>query len=685
VRKLTVPSNHAASPSVPSSTEQDRLAALREYAVLDSLPEQGYDDITELAAFICGTPISLISFIDQDKQWFKSRRGLDVTETPRSVSFCAHTLETAETFIVEDAQADPRFKDNPLVLGDPNIRFYAGAPIVNSGGYVLGAVCVIDQQPRSLSSKQISALEALARQVVVLLEQHKSIAVLKQAAENARIADRVLQTSERRLQTFVDSFPALAWMANEDGWIFWYNARWYEYTGTVPEQMEGWGWQSVHDPAVLPDVMQEWTRCIVFGEPFSMVFPLRGADGIFRSFLTRVAPIRNEDGQIVQWFGTNIEIDELQRTRVALEKSEAGLNQVLNATSDAVVSIARDWTLTYLNPAAEQIYGPAQTLVGQNFWEAFPNASVDDSLDDLPVRQQYTRAMNEGIASQFEAFYGDPLNLTIGIEVYPSRDGIVTFSRDVTKLKLAAAAIMQNEKLAAVGRLASSIAHEINNPLEAVTNLLYLALNSQSQDEAQPFLSAADVELRRVSAITSKTLRFHRQSTKAKAVTFADLVDGIFTGLHSRLLNSRVDVETRDRTTRSIRCFEGEIRQVLVNLISNAVDAMQNEGGTLFVRGRDGHDSRTGLPGIIITVADPGSGMSEISRAKIFDAFYTTKGIGGTGLGLWISKEIIDRHQGSLNLKTDQHTTHHGTVFTLFLPVDSAATEANTASLPSLA
>ncbi len=681
-----MPSNPAtknpdASASNPTDVEQGRLAALRDYAVLESLPEQGYDDITELAAFICDTPISLISFIDHDKQWFKSKRGLDVDQTPRSVSFCAHTLETAETLIVEDAQSDPRFKDNPLVLGDPNIRFYAGAPIVNGGGFVLGAVCVIDQQPRSLSARQISALEALARQVVVLLEQRKSIDTLKRAADTAKQTDRALQTSERRLQTFVDSFPALAWMANQDGWIFWYNAQWYEYTGTVPEQMEGWGWQSVHDPAVLPSVMEEWTRCIVFGEPFSMVFPLRGADGVFRSFLTRVVPVRGEDGNIMQWFGTNIEIDELQRTRVALERSEAGLNQVLNATSDAVISIARDWTLTYLNPAAEQIFGASPTLVGRDFWQAFPNAYYENS----PFVEHYTRAMNEGIAGHFEAEYGDPLNLTIGIEVYPSRDGIVTFSRDVTKLKHAAAAVMQNEKLAAVGRLASSIAHEINNPLEAVTNLLYLALNSQTQAEAHPFLSAADVELRRVSAITSKTLRFYRQATKARNVTFADLTDGIFTGLHSRLLNSRVTVATRDRTSRSIRCFEGEIRQVLVNLISNAVDAMQNDGGTLFLRGRDSTQWDSGLAGITITIADPGGGMSEPTRSRIFDAFYTTKGIGGTGLGLWISKEIIDRHHGSLRLKTSQHPTRHGTVFTLFLPLDSASSEAYPASTQPLA
>ena len=120
--------------------EAERLATLHSYAILDTPPEQGYDDVTQLAAFICGTPISLVSLIDKDRQWFKSERGLGARETPRSQSFCANTLVDAQTLIVEDAQTDPRFKDNPLVLGDPKIRFYAGAPIVDTGGHVLGTV-----------------------------------------------------------------------------------------------------------------------------------------------------------------------------------------------------------------------------------------------------------------------------------------------------------------------------------------------------------------------------------------------------------------------------------------------------------------------------------------------------------------------------------------------------------------
>jgi PAS domain S-box-containing protein len=655
------------SGQIPTGVEEERLEALRQYAVLDSLPEQGYDDVTELASFICGTPISLVSLVDRDRQWFKSERGLGALETPRSQSFCAHTIVDSKTLVVEDARRDPRFNNNPMVLGDPNIRFYAGAPIIEKNGHVLGTVCVIDTEPRVLSAKQVSALEALARQVVVLLEQRRAISELESAAEASKRADLIVQTSEKRLQTFVDSFPALAWMANADGWIFWYNQRWYEYTGKTSQEMEGWGWESVHDPQILPSVKERWASSIKTGKPFEMVFPLLGADGQFRSFLTRIVPIRDEEGKLIQWFGTNIEIDELQRTRRSLEASEAGLDQVLTATSDAVVSVSRDWIVTYMNPVAEQLYGPAEGLVGKNLWEAFPGALYDGS----PFREHYYRAMDEGVAGRFEAEYGAPLNSTIGLEIYPSKNGIVTFSRDVTALKKATAALLQNEKLAAVGRLASSIAHEINNPLESVTNLLYLARTTRDEGVLDEYLDSAERELRRVSAITNQTLRFYRQTTKPLPTSCTDLFQEALSLYQGRLMNSNIKVERRKRALRPLTCFEGEIRQVLSNLIGNAIDAMHLGGGRLLLRSREATDWTTGRKGLTLTVADTGSGMPPLVLKRLFEAFFSTKGIGGTGLGLWVSKEIVDRHHGSLRVRSSTKENAHGTATALFLPFET--------------
>jgi len=155
--------------------ESARLAALERYSILDTLPEQIYEDVTALASLICGTPMSSISLVDADRQWFKSEIGMGTRETPRSQSFCAHTLETARTLIIKDATQDPRFKENPSVVGAPGIRFYAGAPIVEPEGHVLGTVCVIDTTPRALSAIQVAALEALARHVMALMEMRRTI------------------------------------------------------------------------------------------------------------------------------------------------------------------------------------------------------------------------------------------------------------------------------------------------------------------------------------------------------------------------------------------------------------------------------------------------------------------------------------------------------------------------------
>ena len=656
-------------PSVIQLTEEDeirRLEALAGYNILDSLPEQGYEDVTELASFICGTPIALINFIDRDRQFFKSERGLGTREVPREHSICANTLATARTLVIEDALADPRFKDNPYVVGNPNIRFYAGAPIVEKGGHILGTVCVIDTKPRVLSEKQVSGLEVLARQVMSLLEQRKTIARLEDAITVAKAADRLVQESQRRLQTLVDSFPTLAWIANPDGWITWYNRRWYEYTGTTPEAMEGWGWQSVHDPDVLPLVMERWSESIRTRKPFAMVFPLRGADGILRAFMTRVAPILDDEGILIQWFGTNTEIDELQRTRQSLEASEAGLKQVMTATSDAVISVNREWVLTYLNPMAERLYGTSSGLVGRNLWEAFPNTIYEGS----PFPEHFQRTMDEGTVGSFEAEYGAPLNLILGVEVYPSPDGIVIFSRDITKLKHATAAVMQNEKLAAVGRLASSISHEINNPLESVTNLLYLARRTDDPAALDEYLETAERELRRVAAITNQTLRFYKQSTRPMPVTCFELFNETLQLYQGRLINSNIVVEKRKRASLPALCFEGEIRQVLSNLIGNAIDSMHPGGGRLLLRSREATNWTTGQRGLALTVADTGTGIPALVRKKIFEAFFSTKGIGGAGLGLWVSQEIVNRHRGTLQVRSSEQPNSRGTVFVLFLPFE---------------
>lgn len=235
-----------------------------------------------------------------------------------------------------------------------------------------------------------------------------------------------------------------------------------------------------------------------------------------------------------------------------------------------------------------------------------------------------------------------------------------------------AAAMVQSEKLAAVGRLASSIAHEINNPLEAVTNLLYLIRGEAGLSQAgRDYMDTADRELARVSQIASQTLRFHRQSTAASAVKPEALLEEVVELYKSRLTSSQIQLQREYEPGVEVTCFEGDIRQVLSNLVGNAFDVMRN-GGHLRLRTRECTWWPTGEAGVLVTVADDGPGMPEPVRKRVFDAFYSTKGIHGTGLGLWISKRIVHKHQGHLRVRSRTGEVH-GTVFHLWLPFKLAA------------
>ena len=175
-----------------SHHESARLAALHKYRILDSEPEQGYDDFTFLASQICDAPIAAISLVDEHRQWLKSTVGLDVTETHRNVSFCNHAMQDTKLMVVPDAQVDDRFANNSLVTGEPNIRFYAGAPLTTKDGYGIGALCAIDRVPRTLTDAQSKALEALARQLMSQLEARRSAFELAEALEQINVLEGLI-------------------------------------------------------------------------------------------------------------------------------------------------------------------------------------------------------------------------------------------------------------------------------------------------------------------------------------------------------------------------------------------------------------------------------------------------------------------------------------------------------------
>jgi PAS domain S-box-containing protein len=287
--------------------ETDRAAVLALYD-LDAGGFEALDEITDFAAALCDAPIALVSLVEADRQRFLARTGLDVTETPRNVSFCAHAMLGDEPFVIPDATKDPRFADNALVTGAPYIRFYAGAPLVDPDGVPLGALCVIDDTPRAaLTPLQRQGLTVLARQVMAALDGRRRDQVVQ--AERRRHVEAVID-SNNRFRTLADAMPQMVWSTLPNGFHDYYNARWYAFTGVADGATDGEGWSDMFHPDDRDRASTRWHHSLDTGEPYEIEYRLRHHSGEYRWTLGRALPIRDEDGQIIRWMGTDTDIHE---------------------------------------------------------------------------------------------------------------------------------------------------------------------------------------------------------------------------------------------------------------------------------------------------------------------------------------------------------------------------------------
>ncbi len=367
-------------------SEADRLNALHAYGVLDTLPEAQYDGITRLAATICGTPIALVTLVDDHRQWFKSRFGMKATETPRDISFCGHAISKRELMIVADAAIDPRFRDNPLVTGEPHIRFYAGVPLADPDGHCLGTLCVIDRVPRELTASQREALTLLAGQVMVLLESRRQVARLKQAQAS-------LAREEERFRAFMDNSPAVAFMKDDEGRFVYVNEPLVRFLGMPKERWLGRTDADIWGEEIARALRETDRHVLVTGETVSLyeTVPTPGGNAShWQSFKFRFTDASGRHflaGMAVDRTAEKLAAD-------ALRASEEKFRTVVNGLAEGVLLIdTESKAVLESNAASTQLFGySAAELFGLTLYDlcTHDRASVDANCERITRLGRYS-------------------------------------------------------------------------------------------------------------------------------------------------------------------------------------------------------------------------------------------------------------------------------------------------------
>jgi len=365
-----------------------------------------------------------------------------------------------------------------------------------------------------------------------------------------------------------------------------------------------------------------------------------------------------------------------RRSRVAaeraLEVSEMRFHRLVDAMPLGLLIGQSSGRITYANDAAIRLLGyrEVELMTGK--------IGLMDILPDL--QKSFADLNGDKVQEPFESVCvtasGEQMEILVGLTFLDREGGdgaenreVAVFIADLRDQKRSEELLRRTEKLAVAGRLAASIAHEINNPLAAITNCLYLVQQSKMDEMGRSYLEMAQKELDRVAQITVQTLRFHRQSSRPVHTEPGELIETVVALFESRIRRQDIVVTKRFRSRQPLFAYEGEVRQVIVNLLGNAIDAMPT-GGQLLLRTAEATDRVTGEKGVVITVSDTGSGMDQETTERLFEPFFSTKGITGTGLGLWVSKEIVDRHHGRIQVRSHKALEGRpgGTTFRIFLP-----------------
>lgn len=660
--------------------ESERLAALASLEVLDTPSEPLFDSLTDLAAQTFKAPIALISLVDQKRQWFKACVGLDVDHTAREISFCQHAIRADQVFVVLNAAHDERFRDNPLVTGPPDIRFYAGAPLITPQGYRLGTLCVIDTEPReAFPDADASRLKAMAKSVMQALVMRLAS---RERERIAAVADQ--QNKLLKLAEDMAGVGTWSWDVAAD------RTTWSEQTYRIH------GYEPCLTPPALQGVLERYhpddakilaghvQRAVTEGRDYALEARIYRPDGSERHVVARGACRRGQDGTVAELVGTFQDVTE----HVAAE-------QFIRTLTDNLPGLVAYWDADMRCRFANAAYGEWFGQSPENMLRMTLPALLGPEL--FAENEPYIRAVLNGQCQSFHSTLVKPTG-EVGhswMQLIPDIDdsgrvrGMYVLGSDVTALKQVEEALQETNGLLEKARdqaeaaaavkteFLANMSHEIRTPLTAILGFTeLLAGRSDLPDAAQMLVSRVKGGSTALLSIVNDILDFSKleagQMTidpkSIDVVAFAEDALAMF-GPQAEAKSLWLEFEATPDIPDHVHLDPDRLRQILFNLIGNAVK-FTDEGTVRLGLGYDANEQT-----LRVRVEDTGTGMDEAQRERLFQRFSqvdasSTRRHGGTGLGLAICRGLVEAMGGEIEVDS---TPGQGSVFHFHIDAPAAS------------
>jgi PAS domain S-box-containing protein len=671
------------------------MQAVRESGLLDSPPEPAFDDLARLAALVLGMPIALISIVDERRQYLKSHIGLDATETSRDVSFCAHAiLKPDACMVVEDAGLDERFCDNPLVLGDPGIRFYAGTPLLDRHGHALGALCVIDREPRALTTEQVKALKTIGRQVADQIELRRVNRRLREAVDRFNDAERELRARELQFDRLVAAVPDhVILMLDPKGCIMNWSPAMERVYGYEPFEVIGRHVSVLHPPENEDAADASLRVAAEFGVYRNTGRRTRRDGSTFWAEVS-VASIRDSAGVLLGYAKVASDVTaQLEQTR-EIKAQRDRFEAVMEASANAICECSAEGQIVLANRAARSIMGLDRVEgIAYNAPELRHERLDGSALPDEEMPFVIVKKTGRPVRDYIHVIRkpdGTRVILSINGDPIFAADG--SFQSAVFSFSDITASFILNQQLErakdaaesanrAKSRFLANMSHEIRTPLGAMLGFTDLIAESAEDPElvrqhaaivrknGDHLLSLIN-DIIDISKIESGKVEVEMSEVDPLAIA-RDIVE-LF---QSPAASKRIELTLRaeGELPRFISSDVTRLRQILNNLVSNAVK-FTPDGGAIELRVAG---SQSDPRMLLIECKDTGIGIDAAGQSRLFEAFSqvddsTVRKHGGAGLGLNISRRLARLLGGDLTVKSQPG---EGSTFTLALPISMAGAD----------